>query len=204
MKVANKSFLDERQILVREDQESAEVSETLDVKGEGKQRSKGKGKGKGKGKSKAAALALPDVKTEKLQSTRLYVGNLAYSTSWQALKDHFAELGCEVGYAKVIEERDSFTESGRPIRKGWGIVEFDTLKMARRAMKVANKSFLDERQILVREDRESAEVSETLDVKGEGKQRSKGKGKGKGKGKSKAAALALPDVKTEKLQSNRL
>merc|ERR1719421_2721403 len=135
MKVANKSFLDERQILVREDRESAEVSETLDVKGEGKQRSKGKGKGKGKEKSKAAALALPDVKTEKLQSNRLYVGNLAYSTSWQALKDHFAEHGCEVAYAKVIEERDSFTASGRPIRKGWGIVEFDTPKTARRAIK---------------------------------------------------------------------
>mmetsp|Transcript_40753 Transcript_40753/g.130043 ORF Transcript_40753/g.130043 Transcript_40753/m.130043 type:complete len:91 (-) Transcript_40753:180-452(-) len=49
---------------------------------------------------------------------RCFVGNLAWTTSWQDLKDNFAGCGTVV-YANVTRET-----SGRS--KGWGIVEFET------------------------------------------------------------------------------
>merc|ERR1712151_114478 len=110
------------------------------------------------------------------------VGNLAFRTSWQGLKDHFTENGHGVGYVKVIEDRYQTTTSGRPVRKGWGIVEFDTVKQAQKALDRMNESWLDERQLYMHEDRDDHD----LGGKGKGKGGGKGKGnkeKGKGKGK---------------------
>jgi len=79
--------------------------------------------------------------------SRLYVGNLAYTTSWQKLKDHFKSVG-NVVYADVF--RDS---SGRS--KGCGIIEFQTKEESAEAIKTMNDSDLDGRPIFVREDREN-------------------------------------------------
>jgi len=79
--------------------------------------------------------------------SRLYIGNLAYSTSWQRLKDHFKEAG-NVVYADVFRDSD-----GRS--KGCGIVEFETPEDAAEAVKKLHDSKLDGRPIFVREDREN-------------------------------------------------
>ncbi|KAF5839382.1 hypothetical protein DUNSADRAFT_953 [Dunaliella salina] len=49
---------------------------------------------------------------------RVFVGNLAWRTSWQDLKDKFRECG-NVVYANVMRDDDDRS-------KGWGIVEFET------------------------------------------------------------------------------
>ncbi|KAK1746733.1 hypothetical protein QTG54_002077 [Skeletonema marinoi] len=38
-------------------------------------------------------------------SNRVYVGNLAWSVSWQDLKDHMRDAG-DVQYSKVLTDRD--------------------------------------------------------------------------------------------------
>eukprot|EP00798_Chlamydomonas_sp_ICE-L_P004641 gene4641-14840_t len=49
---------------------------------------------------------------------RCFVGNLAWKTSWQDLKDRFRECGTVV-YTNVMRDDDMRS-------KGWGIVEFET------------------------------------------------------------------------------
>lgn len=76
---------------------------------------------------------------------RVFVGNLAWTTTWQGLKDHFAPCG-------DIERADVFTErSGRS--RGCGIVEFTSALSAKQAMESLNNTQLDGRLIFVREDR---------------------------------------------------
>ena len=81
---------------------------------------------------------------------RIYVGNLAWRTSWQDLKDHFAPCG-NVIYADVMKLPD-----GRS--KGCGIVEFDTPEAAAAAISSMGDSDLGGRPIFVREDREDKEL----------------------------------------------
>lgn len=82
---------------------------------------------------------------------RCYVGNLAWKTSWQDLKDKFREIG-NVVYANVMRDDDA----GRS--KGWGIVEYETPEEAVTAIQQLNGSDLGGRRILVREDREDRDV----------------------------------------------
>lgn len=82
--------------------------------------------------------------------TRIYVQNLAYTTSWQDLKDHFREVG-HVVHSDVMKDLD-----GRS--KGCGIVEFETSREARRAIREMMDTMLGGRPILVREDREDRAV----------------------------------------------
>lgn len=80
---------------------------------------------------------------------RVYVGNLAWSVSWQDLKDHMKKhTGAEVVRADVMKSPD-----GRS--KGCGVVEFATVQGAQRAVLTLNDSELHGRQIFVREDRET-------------------------------------------------
>jgi len=79
-------------------------------------------------------------------SNRVYVGNLAWETSWQSLKDHFKQVG-DVVYADVF-----INEEGRS--KGCGIVEFENRNIALKAIQQLTDSELDGRYIFVREDRE--------------------------------------------------
>eukprot|EP00992_Anisonema_acinus_P007926 TRINITY_DN3981_c0_g1_i1.p1 TRINITY_DN3981_c0_g1~~TRINITY_DN3981_c0_g1_i1.p1 ORF type:complete len:266 (-),score=34.92 TRINITY_DN3981_c0_g1_i1:172-969(-) len=60
-------------------------------------------------------------------NTRVYVGNLGYRVSWQDLKDHFREVG-KPTFAEIFMDRD-----GRS--KGCGVLEFQTVEEAQRAVK---------------------------------------------------------------------
>jgi RNA recognition motif-containing protein len=76
----------------------------------------------------------------------VYVGNLAWSVSWQALKDHMRQAG-NVIRADIMEE-----SQGRS--KGCAIVTFDSPASAARAIQELNDTELEGRLIFVREDRE--------------------------------------------------
>jgi RNA recognition motif-containing protein len=77
---------------------------------------------------------------------RVWVGNLSFETSWQQLKDHFKVAG-HVLHADIMQDVE-----GRS--KGCGIVEFEHPADALRAISLLSNSTLNERQIMVREDRE--------------------------------------------------
>merc|ERR1719221_651683 len=94
-----------------------------------------------------------------LGSRRVYVGNLAWETTWQDLKDFFRQAG-NVVYSNVMKQ-----DGGRS--QGCGIVEFETVKEARIAIRHLHDSELDGRLIFVREDREDKELL----GKGKGKSR---------------------------------
>lgn len=96
---------------------------------------------------------------------RVYVGNLAWKTSWQDLKDHFGVAG-EVKFADVLR-------GGGARSKGCGIVEFEHAGSAKQAIETLNHSLLDGRQIFVREDREDYELRDGLGAR-ESAGRSKG------------------------------
>lgn len=88
---------------------------------------------------------------------RVYVGNLAWKTSWQDLKDHFSSVG-PVKYADILREGGSGSRS-----KGCGIVEYETAEAAAAAIQCLNHTNLDGRQIFVREDREDFELKGEVD-----------------------------------------
>jgi cold-inducible RNA-binding protein len=75
---------------------------------------------------------------------RLYVGNLAFSTSEEALKDAFAEFG-EVVDVKLMIER----ETGRS--RGFAFVELATTEAAKSAIEQMNGALLDGRALRVNE-----------------------------------------------------
>ena len=79
--------------------------------------------------------------------TTVYVGNLAWSVTWQHLKDHFKQAGT-VLHADVMMGQD-----GRS--KGCGLVSFASARDARNAINTLHDSELDGRMIFVREDREA-------------------------------------------------
>lgn len=114
----NDTELNGRTIFVREDRETAS--------GGGAIRSRGAGAYRG--------------------GTSVYVGNLAYETSWQDLKDHMRQAG-NVDQANIIMQDD-----GRS--KGCGIVVYQNPRDAARAIRELQNSELHGRPIFVREDRE--------------------------------------------------
>jgi RNA recognition motif-containing protein len=82
-----------------------------------------------------------------VNSNNVFVGNLAWATTGDKLREHFADCGNVVN-AEVKMGRD-----GRS--RGCGVVEFDSPQGAQAAMTTLNESELDGRQIFVREDRET-------------------------------------------------
>jgi RNA recognition motif-containing protein len=74
--------------------------------------------------------------------TKLYVGNLAYSTTEEELRALFAQLG-SVRSVSVIKDRDT----GRS--KGFAFVEMDTQAEAQKAIGVLNGKQLNERSLTV-------------------------------------------------------
>jgi len=78
---------------------------------------------------------------------RLYVGNLAFSTTSEQIHDLFTAHG-EVVEAKLITDR----ESGRS--KGFGFVEMTSDDDARKAIEALNDHDLDGRNIVVNEAKE--------------------------------------------------
>lgn len=72
----------------------------------------------------------------------LFVGNLAYGTTDDSLKDFFGQIG-EVTYAKVVSDR----ETNRS--KGFGFVEFSDEANNQKAVDELNGKDLDGRAINV-------------------------------------------------------
>mmetsp|Transcript_31099 Transcript_31099/g.96824 ORF Transcript_31099/g.96824 Transcript_31099/m.96824 type:complete len:254 (-) Transcript_31099:308-1069(-) len=79
----------------------------------------------------------------------VYVGNLAFRTTWRDLQSHFRQVG-SVSWAGVAtdgwDERNS-----HPFSKGWGTVRFEDAEEARRAITELNGSKLHGREIYVKE-----------------------------------------------------
>ncbi len=75
-------------------------------------------------------------------STNIYVGNLAFSTDSDGLRQIFAEHG-EVTSAQVIEDR--FTARSR----GFGFVEMSSADEAQKAISAIDGSTVDGRQLTV-------------------------------------------------------
>lgn len=85
-------------------------------------------------------------------STRLYVGNLAYSVRDDNLEQHFSEFG-PVTSAKVMMDRDT----GRS--KGFGFVEMGSAETAQAAIRGMNGQAVDGRALVVNEARPREERS---------------------------------------------
>ncbi|CAE7422991.1 unnamed protein product [Symbiodinium sp. CCMP2456] len=79
---------------------------------------------------------------------RVFVGNLAYSVTWQELKDHMRDAG-QVMFCQILKEPGTALGS-----KGCALVEYSTPKEARKAINMMTDSELRGRKIWVREDRE--------------------------------------------------
>lgn len=74
----------------------------------------------------------------------VFVGNLAYKTNWQSLKDYMGQVGL-VTHASVFKD-----QTGRS--KGCGLVEFKTKDDADKAIAELDNTVLDGRSISVRPD----------------------------------------------------
>ncbi len=83
---------------------------------------------------------------------KLYVGNLAYSTTQEAVRELFAQAG-DVADVALITDRDT----GRP--KGFGFVEMATEEGAQEAIRRFNGFTLDTRALTVNEARPREERS---------------------------------------------
>jgi RNA recognition motif-containing protein len=79
-------------------------------------------------------------------STRIYVGNLAYSITNDSLREAFAAFGA-VNSAQVMVDRDS----GRS--KGFGFVEMGSPQEAQDAIRGLNNTMADGRALTVNEAR---------------------------------------------------
>jgi len=141
--------------------------------GSGKGAACGKGKGGGKGNAAAAALTaalggivIPGIGKITIPgangakgggkgwkqplnitgdpSQLVYIGNLAYSVTWQDLKQHMAQAGT-VEFSKVLTEDG--TDFGRS--RGSGVVRFSTEAEALNAIATLPETELKGRKILV-------------------------------------------------------
>jgi cold-inducible RNA-binding protein len=83
-------------------------------------------------------------------NTRLYVGNLSYSTNDASLKDMFSQAG-EVVSASIVTDR----MTGRS--KGFGFVEMTTADEAQAAISMFNEKEVDGRNLTVNEARPKEE-----------------------------------------------
>eukprot|EP00927_Polykrikos_kofoidii_P075463 TRINITY_DN7169_c0_g2_i1.p1 TRINITY_DN7169_c0_g2~~TRINITY_DN7169_c0_g2_i1.p1 ORF type:complete len:282 (+),score=45.05 TRINITY_DN7169_c0_g2_i1:74-919(+) len=103
-----------------------------------------KGKGKGGGKSNQS----------RNPACKVFVGQLAYSTTWQELTQHFSQVGT-VTYSKIIMEQGKGKGWNGANPDGWskgmGIVEFSTPAEAQLAIATLSGSILADRQLVVDE-----------------------------------------------------
>jgi len=79
--------------------------------------------------------------------TRLYVGNLSFSSTVESLRAAFAESG-DVVDAHIVKDRDT----GRS--RGFGFVTMGTEDQARKAIEAMNGAMLDGRPLKVNEAQE--------------------------------------------------
>jgi len=83
--------------------------------------------------------------------TKVFVGNLPFSVTWQVLKDHMRQVG-DVVHVDIMT--DTGEADGKS--KGCAAVEFATFGAARRAVQYLHDSMLQGRMIFVREFREDS------------------------------------------------
>jgi RNA recognition motif-containing protein len=107
---------------------------------------------------------------------RLFVGNLAYSTTDDRLRQEFERFGNVTSVAVVIDRM-----SGRS--RGFGFVEFSTSEEGQAAMNELNGSSLDGREIVVNEARERGAGGGGPGGGGGGRPRRSGGGPGGGGGR---------------------
>jgi cold-inducible RNA-binding protein len=79
-----------------------------------------------------------------MSNNKIYVGNLGFSTTNEALSDAFAQYGT-VTSARIITDRDTNRS------KGFGFVEMGSSQEAASAISSLNGSELDGRQLNVSE-----------------------------------------------------
>lgn len=97
----------------------------------------------------------PVAAAKPLVSNRVFVGNLAWNTSWQNLKDHMRDAG-DVVYADIFYERRSgphHQPGRRPRSKGCGVVEYESVEDAQNAINTLNETELDGRKIFIQPDK---------------------------------------------------
>jgi RNA recognition motif-containing protein len=75
-------------------------------------------------------------------NSRLFVGNLSFNTSEEAIRDAFAEFG-EIVEAKLVTDRDT----GRS--RGFAFVEMTSADAAQKAIQEMNGALLDGRPLRV-------------------------------------------------------
>lgn len=80
------------------------------------------------------------------RNSRVYIGNLSWDTTWQNLKDFAMREVGDVVHAEITSDYD-----GRS--KGCGVLDFSSIKAARKACKKLNKIEFMGRHLLIREDR---------------------------------------------------
>lgn len=78
--------------------------------------------------------------------TAFKIGNLEFGVTWQELKDHFKSV------VPVIRANILLDSQGKS--RGCGIIELNSPEDAAMAIAQLNNSVLNDRQILVREDRD--------------------------------------------------
>jgi cold-inducible RNA-binding protein len=83
-----------------------------------------------------------------MAGTRLYVGNLSFSTSEETLRQAFEQGGHKVVEVKIVTDRDT----GQP--RGFGFVEMATPADAQAVMSQWNGQQLDGRSLKVNEAQE--------------------------------------------------
>merc|ERR1712137_843935 len=108
-----------------------------------------------RGRDRSTPYDRPDRRRSRSQSysprrregCRVYVGNIAWETTWQDLKDHMKSVG-HVEYASIFQNGN--------LSKGCGVVEFSSPDGAKRAIEELNDTKIkgSDRLIFVREDRE--------------------------------------------------
>ena len=106
---------------------------------------------------------------------RLYVGNLSFNTSSDALRAAFAECG-DVADVHIVTDR----ETGQP--RGFGFVTMGSSQDAEKAMQKMNGATLDGRQLRVNEAEERPQRSGGGGGFGGGGGGGRGGGGGGGKG----------------------
>jgi RNA recognition motif-containing protein len=77
------------------------------------------------------------------EEKKLYIGNLEYSITPEALKEFIQEKGLSVGEVKVITDK----YSGRS--KGFGFAEFETEEEAQKGIEALNEEELNGRKLTV-------------------------------------------------------
>jgi RNA recognition motif-containing protein len=78
----------------------------------------------------------------KMETNKLFVGNLSWNLRWQDLKDIFKEFG-EVAFVRIVTDR----ETGRS--KGFGFVEFTSVEEAAAAKEAMDGKEIDGRELRI-------------------------------------------------------